>query len=460
MKFLVPLFILLGFILPASAQGPETVQPTNLIAFQVDIQGPIGPATASYFERGLEKAQEAGAQLLILRMDTPGGLDTSMRVINKAILSSPIPVVTFVAPEGARAASAGTYILYASHIAAMAPATNLGAATPVQLGGFPGTGGDQGDQESKKGEKGKAKGNKESMRAKAINDAKAYIRSLAEKRGRNVKWAEAAVVNAESLPAQEALKIGVIDLIANNTTDLLKKLNGYRVVVAEKEVKLQTEGMGITVYPPGWRFRLLSVISNPNIAYILLMIGIYGLIFEFMNPGFIVPGVAGAICLLLGLYALHVLPVNYTGVALILLGIALMVTEAFVPSFGALGIGGIVAFVIGSLMLIDTESVPGLEISRSLIATVAVVSAAFFILVVGMAVRARRKKVVSGSEEMIGAEGRALEDFNDEGSVFIHSETWRAKTPTPIKKDQPVRVTGREGLLLMVEPLSSQNKEE
>ncbi|MDX1386389.1 MAG: nodulation protein NfeD [bacterium] len=460
MKFLAPLLILFGLALQVSAQSPEPVKTSGPLAFQVEIQGPIGPATSSYFERGLEKAQEAGAQLLILRMDTPGGLDTSMRVINKAILSSPIPVVAFVAPEGARAASAGTYILYASHIAAMAPATNLGAATPVQLGGLPGTGGEEEDKDGKKDKTGKAKGNKESMRAKAVNDAKAYIRSLAQKRGRNVKWAEQAVVEAESLPAEEALKIGVIDLIANNTDDLIKKLNGYQVAVGEKELTLQTEGMTVSLYPPGWRFRLLNVISNPNIAYILLMIGIYGLIFEFMNPGYIVPGVVGAICLLLGLYALHVLPVNYTGVALILLGIALMVTEAFVPSFGALGIGGVVAFVIGSLMLMDTESVPGLEISRSLIATVAVVSAAFFILVVGMAVRARRRKVVSGSEEMIGAEGRALEDFNDEGNVFIHSETWRAKTNAPIFKDQRVRVTGREGLLLFVEPLSSQITEE
>lgn len=322
-------------------------------AYLLEINGAIGPATSDYFTRGLAKAEKAQAELVVLRMDTPGGLDTSMRAINKAILSSSIPVVTYVAPDGARAASAGTYILYASHIAAMAPATNLGAATPVRIGGIPGTG----DKDGKK-DKGKDS-NQDAMGRKAVNDAKAYIRGLAQKRGRNVAWAEKAVEKAESLSAKEALKLNVINLIATDIPDLMAQLNEYKVEVLNKEVILKTEGIEILALKPDWRNRLLNTVSNPNIAYILLLIGIYGLIFEFANPGFVVPGVVGAICLLLGLYALHVLPVSFAGAALLLLGIALMVAEAFVPSFGALGIGGVVAFVFGSLMLIDTEGIPG-----------------------------------------------------------------------------------------------------
>lgn len=438
-------FLSLAILIPMFCLFPgRSLAQEKPVAYVVEIQGAIGPATAAYFERGLKKAEENGAEMLIIKMDTPGGLDTSMRTINQAILSSTIPVITYVSPEGARAASAGTYILYASHIAAMAPATHLGAATPVTLGGFPGLK----DQESEKGKK----SNEQSMRAKAINDAKAYIRGLAQRRHRNAEWAEQAVVEAEALPAEEALKIGVINLMANNTDALLKKLEGYRVQIDDSEKTLETQSIGLKFVKPGWRFKLLNTLSNPNIAYLLLMIGIYGLIFEFMNPGFIAPGVIGAICLLLGLYALNVLPINYSGAALLLLGIALMVAELFVPSFGALGIGGVTAFVLGSLMLIDTEAVPGYGISRPLIATVAVTSAFFFMIVLGMAVKARRRKVVSGSEEMIGARGKALEDFSGTGPVFVHGEIWEAKTLTPLSKGQEIRVVQREGLQLIVEP--------
>lgn len=444
MKFTL-LIIWLTLLFPT----PLLAQENAPLGYQLQIEGGIGPATSDYFVRGMKKAQAAGVELVILKMDTPGGLDTSMRKINKAILASSVPVITYVAPDGARAASAGTYILYASHVAAMAPATNLGAATPVQMGGgLPGTG----KEKEKDGDR-NATSNKQAMSRKAVNDAKAYIRGLAQKRGRNVQWAESAVEKAESLSAQEALQLKVIDLIATDREDLLNQLSGYQVKVLGQERTLRTEGIQIKALQPDWRNRILNVISNPNIAYILLILGIYGLIFEFANPGFIVPGVVGAISLLLGLYALSVLPVNYAGVALLLLGIALMVAESFVASFGALGIGGVAAFVFGSLMLIDTEGIPGFAISKALIASFAVVSAAFFLLVIGMAIKARRRRVVSGSEEMIGAIGEALEDFTDHGNVFVHSEIWEAQSNTPVKKGQAIRITERNGLIITIEPI-------
>jgi membrane-bound serine protease (ClpP class) len=449
------IFLILLTVCAFLDAAPAAAQEKNS-AVLLEVNGAIGPATSDYFERSLEKARESGAKLIILRMDTPGGLDTSMREINKAILTSSIPVVTYIAPDGARAASAGTYILYASHIAAMAPATNLGAATPVQIGGgLPGM-----DDKDEKDPKKDSKETQDTLNQKAVNDAKAYIRGLAQKRGRNVEWAEQAVEKAESLSAQEALKLHVIDLIAENVDDLLKQLHGKKVQVLEKEVTLNTASLEILTIKPDWRNRLLGVISNPNIAYILLLIGIYGLIFEFMNPGYILPGVAGAICLLLGLYALHVLPVNYAGAALLLLGIALMVVEAFVPSFGALGIGGIAAFVIGSLMLIESNTVPEFKLSRVLIGSFALVSGVFFFVVLGMAVKARRRKVVTGAEEMIGADGYALEDIETQGNVFIHGEVWQATSKSPLKKGQELRVLSRSGLQLQVEPITSKPMKE
>jgi len=440
------MLLLLLVIWPPLLTGATDPVPGQAVLLEV--AGAIGPATSDYIHRGIEKAQARNATLVILQIDTPGGLDTSMRKIIQDILKSPIPVAVFVAPSGARAASAGTYILYASHIAAMAPGTNLGAATPVRLGGIPLPGGDK-----PQGKDGNDKG--DAMTRKVINDATAYIRSLAQLRGRNVEWAERAVREAVSLSADEALKLKVTDLIARDANDLLARLDGRKITIQDKAQTLQTKGLVLTRIEPDWRSKLLSVITDPNIAYGLLLLGIYGLFFELWNPGFILPGVIGGICLLLALFALQVLPVNYAGLGLILLGIAFMVGEAFVPSFGVLGIGGVIAFVVGSVLLLDTD-VPGFGISLWLIGSVALVSAAFFLTVVTLALRARRRRVVSGEEELIGATGEVLAAFKHEGRIRIHSENWNARTRVPLNKGQKVRVIGRDGLTLLVEPQSEE----
>ncbi|MDH5183878.1 MAG: nodulation protein NfeD [Gammaproteobacteria bacterium] len=412
----------------------------------------IGPATDDYIERGLEVAALRHAELVVIRMDTPGGLDSSMRKIIKNITSSAVPVVTYVAPTGARAASAGTFILYASHIAAMAPGTNLGAATPVQIGGLPMPTPEPGKDEKKK-DKAPAESGDASKR-KAVNDAVAYIRGLAQLRGRNQQWAEKAVREAASLPANDALKANVIDLMADSIAALMQKLDGRSVVVHGHKRILKTSGAALDYIEADWRTRLLSVLTNPNVAYILMLIGIYGLILEFSNPGALVPGTLGAICLLLALFAFQMLPISYAGIGLILLGIALMVGEAFEPSFGMLGIGGVIAFVFGSIILMDTEA-PGFGIELSVIITFALVSALIFVVVVGMAIKARRRPVVSGMEELLGAEAVVLDGFEQQGRVTLHSESWQAISSTPLHKGQRVRVTGMEGLTLEVTPLSS-----
>ncbi len=437
---------LLFILFPFLANAQTETQPT---AYLLTIDGAIGPASSEYFRQGLKKAKEQNAEVLILQLDTPGGLDTSMREMIKAILESPIPIVTYVAPSGSRAASAGTYILYASHIAAMAPATNLGAATPVQIGGLPKSLPDEADQDDKKSEK---KISHPAMQEKAINDAKAYIRGLAELRGRNAEWGVSSVAEAASIPAEEALKLGVIDLIAKDVKELLTKIDQKEISLPSKTKLLKTAEISIYEFPMSWQNRLLSIISNPNIAYLLLMIGIYGLILEFSHPGYILPGVAGAICILLAFYGLHLLPVNYAGLALLLAGIAMMIAEAFVPSFGALGIGGVISFFIGSVILVDTE-IEGFSIAWPLITSLTLLSALFVIGIVTLAIRARRRPVVSGSEGLIGSIGEAMEDFSEQGPAFVQSEIWQAHTSTPLRKGDKFKVVGRNDFILEVEPV-------
>lgn len=451
----VHLFISLLLLLASTLLIPVSANNDNHPIFQLTINDAIGPATDDYVERAIETASMQQAELIIIRMDTPGGLDSAMRAIIKNITNSSVPVAVYVAPTGARAASAGTYILYASHIAAMAPGTNLGAATPVQIGGISPPEIQKGKDKS---DKSAQDNNQNTIMKKTINDAVAYIRGLAQLRGRNQEWAEKAVREAVSLPAADALKINVIDILATSTADLLKQVNGREVLVQEKKRRLNTAGLSLIEINPDWRSRLLSVITNPNIAYILMLIGIYGLILEFYNPGSIVPGTIGAICLLLAMYSFQLLPINYAGMALILLGIALMVGEAFEPSFGMLGIGGVTSFVMGSIILIDTD-VPGFGIDISVIATFAVTSVILLVFVVGMAIKARERPVVSGMEELLGSEALVAEDFEQQGRVNIHSESWSAHCDTPLQKGQHVKVVGINGLTLQVVPMKTSKQE-
>lgn len=419
----------------------------------LQIEGAIGPATSDYVTHALADAAGSGAPMVLVRMDTPGGLDTSMREIIRAIVNAPVPIVTYVAPSGARAASAGAFILMASHVAAMAPGTNVGAATPVQIGATnPFSGGDEQDKDKADQSK-PAEGKPASATdAKALNDAIAYIRSLAEMRGRNVDWAESAVRTAASLSAQAALEQNVIEIVARNTDELLDQLQGRTVSMAGgREVTLAVRGAALVEVEPDWRIRLLAAITNPNVALILMMIGLYGLLFEFMNPGALYPGTIGAICLLVGLYALTALPVNYAGAALIVLGLGLMTAEAFVASFGILGIGGVIAFVLGAAILVDTD-IPQFQIALPVLAAVAVASLAFTVLVVRMALGARRSQVVSGREQLIGTTAVILDWQSLAGHVRVHGERWSARGNASFSAGQQVRVVGIDGLTLLVEP--------
>jgi membrane-bound serine protease (ClpP class) len=453
----------------AGAQTAPAAPAAPVIVLEID--GVIGPATAEFFDRSMAKAQKRGASLVVLRMDTPGGLDDSMRRIIKQILASPIPVATFVAPEGARAASAGTYILYASHIAAMAPATNLGAATPVAIGGTPSApeperprerdaedaGASKGEKSGngqRKTERRAAPASRDSMREKAINDAAAYIRGLAQLRGRNADFAEQAVLQATSMSSDEAAKGGVIDVVATSVADLLQKIDGRTIQLPSGKVTLSVANAPVENVSPDWRTQMLGVLSNPTLAMVLMMVGIYGLFVEFTSPGFGVPGVAGAIALLLALYAFQLLPVNWAGVALLGLGALLMIGEVFLPSFGALGVGGIIAFVVGGLMIFDMEE-PHFAVSWPFIVGLALVSALSIAAFGAFALKSRGRPVVSGREDMIGAPGVVDAIHGDQAWAQVRGERWRVVSPAALQPGDRVLVTEINGLTLSVDKVTN-----
>jgi membrane-bound serine protease (ClpP class) len=440
----------------AQALAAAAANPAPVVVAQID--GAIGPAAADHLHRALAFAVKQRAQLVVLQIDTPGGLDAAMRRVIKDILAAPMPVATFVAPNGARAASAGTYILYASHIAAMVPASNLGAATPVEVG-LPGGGrppenplpvpARRASDTASAGASTPPERSPDTMGAKRIADASAYIRSLAQLRGRNADWAEKAVREAVSLSAHEALKSKVVDLVASDVPDLLRQLDGRELALAGGSVRLATQGAPIVHFEADWRSRLLSVITEPSLALLLMLVGIYGLLFEFSSPGYVLPGVVGGICLLLALFALQMLPVNYAGLALILLGIGFLVAEAFLPSFGVLGIGGIVAFATGAVLLIDSDS-PAFGIPLALIGVMTVVSAVFVLAVAGMAAKARRRPVVSGASAVLGASGELVEYAGGEGWAMVQGEHWRVRGAHTLRPGARVRVVGVRGSTLEI----------
>ncbi|NOH68184.1 NfeD family protein [Vibrio rotiferianus] len=423
----------------------------------VPVKGAIGPAISDYLVREIELSNAEGADLVILKMDTPGGLDSSMRDIIRAITTSSVPVATWVGPSGSRAASAGTYILLASHIAAMAEATNLGAATPVALGGAPQQPSSEKESDENKEEATPEQSSdkvttKTTMEKKVVNDAKAYIKGLAKLHGRNAEWAEKAVSEAASLDAQEALELGVIDYIAASPQELVKIASGKSIKLNSIGVTLSLEEPVFIERVPDWRAEMLAVITNPNVAYILMLIGIYGLLLEFYNPGIGLPGVLGGICLLLAMYALQMMPVNYAGLGLILLGIALMIAEAFSPSFGVLGLGGVVAFVLGSVFLMDSE-LPGFQIALPLIFGIAIFSVALIIITVGLLLRIRNRKATTGLEAYPGKLAIVSDDFIDgTGRVQLEGALWKAKASEQLKQGDQVTIINVEGLTLTVKP--------
>lgn len=439
---LFALMAILAFgALHASAQQRESAGGPVLL---VEITGAIGPPAAHQVAGAVARAEARNAEALILQINTPGGLETSMRDIIEDILASRVPVVGYVAPAGGRAASAGAFVMYATHVAAMAPGTNIGAATPVMLPAPEG-------EESEEGEPEGPSSNADALDRKAVNDAAAFIRSLAVLRGRNAEWAERAVRQGEAASAREAHELGVVELVAEDLEDLLGQLDGRTVAVAGGERTLSTRGRTIERVEPSFVTRALGVLANPNIAFLLMMIGVYGIIFEFMNPGAIAPGVFGAVCLVLGLYSLNMLPLNYAGLALILLGIAFMIAEAFTPTFGVLGIGGAIAFVIGAAMLIDTD-VPEYQLSWPVIIGAGLFTGGFVALAATSAVRSHRRRVVTGREALIGARAEVLDWSETSGHVWAASERWNARGPAGLAAGQSVRVTGVDGLRLEVAP--------
>jgi membrane-bound serine protease (ClpP class) len=448
------LAIVMLLVSPASSRSTEAAAAAGRFATLIELKGPIGPAMSRYVEQALLDARVEHSPVAILQMDTPGGLDTSMRDIISAILASPVPVVGYVAPGGARAASAGTYILYASHVAAMAPATNLGAATPISIGGEPSTApavpaANPGGDKQQKGPEEAAPST--AGERKAVNDAVAYIRSLAQLRSRNAVWAESAVRGAASLSSSDALEEHVIDIVAKDVPDLLRQLQGRKVKAADLEMTLDTQGLAVKRVAPDWRTQVLLMLTHPTIAYGLLLIGIYGLLLEGYNPGAVLPGVVGALSLLLGLYGLQLLAVNYAGLALMALGIGLIVTEFFMPAFGSLGVGGLAAFVIGSIILFDTHAA-GAGVALPLIVGIAVAGGLVIFAIAWLALRARRRPLSAGVETMIGAFVEAVNDCQDRCVVRYGGELWNARTSTPLHAGQRARIVKVAQMTLWVEP--------
>ncbi len=445
------LFVILSLRLFNPVWGDVT---TALI---IEIDGAISPATSNFIEKGLNHGNENGVELIVIEMDTPGGLDTSMRSIIKNILNSKVPVATYVSPKGSRAASAGTFILYASHIAAMAPATNLGAATPVAIGGTapspikPEPVEPEDKEENKSEPLESTPDNETALAKKRLNDAAAYIRSLADRYGRNAEWAELAVREAATLTAEEALENNVIDYVADDLGDLFEQINGHEVETNAGKQTLSTENVLIERFIKDLRIKFLETLADPNLAYLLMLIGIYGLILEGYNPGSILPGVVGAICLILALFAFQVLAVNYAGLILIALGVVLIVAEAFAPSFGILGFGGLTSFVLGSIMLFDS-GIPGFEVSRLLIGSIAFLGGLIILGLVFFLARTLKRPIVSGTEGMLGEQGIALEDFDSKGDVLVHGERWQAKTSEPVKKGQGIEITAVKNMLVLIKP--------
>ena len=436
-------------VLAQAASTDKTTVPTGAV-WVIGIDGAIGPASSDFLSRSFEKARISDARLIIIEMNTPGGLDASMRDIIKLILASEIPVATYVSPSGSRAASAGTYILYASHIAAMAPATNLGAATPVQIGAptmpsppVPSAGEEEEDDQADKST---------TMERKMVNDAAAYIRGLADMHGRNADWAEDAVREASSLSSAEALDMNVIDIVAEDITDLTAQIEGMSVVLNGNEMVIMIEDSVIHEEKPDWRTELLTILTNPNLVMILGMIGIYGIILEFYNPGSLVPGIIGVICLIMAGYALQMLPVNYAGLTLMLIGIVFIIAEAMVPSFGILGFGGIVAFLMGGLMLFDTDS-GAFQIGWPVLGATVFVMAIMIIVTIRLALKMRKQSVTTGIDVLIGREGEVLIDFKQKGQVRIGGEIWAARSTVDVKQGDSVRVLAVDGLMLEVEKI-------
>jgi membrane-bound serine protease (ClpP class) len=429
---------------PARAQTSET--PAAGAVYLSDIKGAIGVATLRQITRAITQSRTHRAQALIIQLDTPGGLVSSTRDIIKEMIASQVPIIVYVAPSGARAASAGTFIVYASNVAAMAPGTNIGAATPIQMGGLPGM------PNQKDGDKNKP-ATDDAAKQKAVNDVVAMLRSLAQLRGRDVDFAEKAVREAATLTASEALKQGVIEIVAASIPDLLAQADGRKVTSDGIERTLVTKGKTPIVIEPDLRTRLLGAIADPNIAFILLLIGFYGIVLEFWNPGTFVAGTVGGISLILALTALSALPVHYGALALLVLGIALMIGEVLTPGIGILGIGGVIAFLAGSYFLFEgADADIEFAVSPTLIIGATATTAALVFGVVGAAMTARRRKPATGSEEMIGSQARVVSWQAAHGQVHIHGEIWAARSGVPLKPDDAVRVVGRDGLTLIVEP--------